>query len=71
MKNAISLAIAATSKFYLLFALTGYAAFGNDVPGNLLAGFSSFKPFWIVVFAHVCLTVHLLGGYQVLVILNL
>ncbi|XP_074343207.1 amino acid permease 6-like [Apium graveolens] len=63
MKNAISIAITTTSKLYLLFALTGYAAFGNAVPGNLLAGFSSFKPFWIVDIANICLTINLFGGY--------
>ncbi|KAL8155488.1 hypothetical protein AgCh_000758 [Apium graveolens] len=36
MKNAISIAITTTSKLYLLFALTGYAAFGNAVPGNFM-----------------------------------
>ncbi|KAL1802246.1 hypothetical protein ACET3Z_030893 [Daucus carota] len=65
MKKAISVAITATTKFYLLFSLIGYATFGNAVPGNMLAGFSSFKPLWIVDLANICLTVHLFGGYQV------
>ena len=69
MKKAISVAITATTKFYLLFSLIGYATFGNAVPGNMLAGFSSFKPLWIVDLANICLTVHLFGGYQVLKIL--
>ena len=69
MKNAISLATLAITVFYMLCGLIGYAAFGSSAPGNLLAGFGSFKPLWIVDLANICLTVHLFGGYQVLKIL--
>ncbi|KAK1401754.1 Amino acid permease 6 [Heracleum sosnowskyi] len=65
MKNAISISIVATTVFYLLFGLIGYAAFGSGAPGNFLAEFGSFKPCWIVDFANTCLTVHLFGAYQV------
>ncbi|WOG82811.1 hypothetical protein DCAR_0101979 [Daucus carota subsp. sativus] len=65
MKKATSLAIFVTTFFYMMCGLIGYAAFGNDAPGNLLTGFSSFKPFWIVDFANICIIVHLVGAYQV------
>lgn len=68
MKKATSLAIFITTFFYMLCGLIGYAAFGNDAPGNLLTGFSSFKPFWIVDFANICIVVHLVGAYQVIII---
>ncbi|XP_074332353.1 amino acid permease 6-like [Apium graveolens] len=35
MKKATSLAIFVTTFFYMLCGLVGYAAFGNDAPGNL------------------------------------
>ncbi|KAL1802247.1 hypothetical protein ACET3Z_030894 [Daucus carota] len=64
MKNAISLATLAITVFYMLCGLIGYAAFGSSAPGNLLAGFGSFKPLWIVDLANISLAVHLFGAYQ-------
>ncbi|KAK1351968.1 Amino acid permease 6 [Heracleum sosnowskyi] len=66
MKKATSVAILVTTVFYLLCGLIGYAAFGNGAPGNLLTGFSSFKPFWIVDVANICIIIHLVGAYQVI-----
>lgn len=66
MKKATSLAILVTTVFYLLCGLIGYAAFGSGAPGNLLTGFSSFKPFWIVEVANICIIIHLVGAYQVI-----
>ena len=68
MKNAISLATLAITVFYMLCGLIGYAAFGSSAPGNLIAGFGSFKPLWIVDLANISLAVHLFGAYQVLMI---
>lgn len=66
MKKATSLAILITTVFYLLCGLVGYAAFGSGAPGNLLTGFSSFKPFWIMDVANICIIIHLVGAYQVI-----
>jgi hypothetical protein len=38
MKKATALGIATTTFFYAAIGLIGYAAFGNDAPGNLLSG---------------------------------
>ncbi|PWA81856.1 amino acid transporter, transmembrane domain-containing protein [Artemisia annua] len=63
-KQASAIAIIVTSVFYLGCGCFGYAAFGNNTPGNLLTGFGFYEPYWIVDFANVCIIVHLIGGYQ-------
>lgn len=65
MKKASMAAIFITTFFYLCCGCFGYAAFGNDTPGNLLTGFGFYEPFWLVDFANVCVILHLVGGYQI------
>lgn len=65
MKKASVSAIVVTTFFYLACGCFGYAAFGNDTPGNLLTGFGFYEPFWLVDFANACIIMHLIGGYQV------
>ncbi|KAK8313893.1 hypothetical protein V6Z12_D01G139700 [Gossypium hirsutum] len=38
MKRASSIGVSTTTLFYVLCGLIGYAAFGNDAPGNFLTG---------------------------------
>ena len=68
MKAASSLAITITTLFYLFCGGFGYAAFGDDTPGNLLTGFGFYEPYWLVDFANACVVVHLVGGYQVVLV---
>ncbi|VAI60304.1 unnamed protein product [Triticum turgidum subsp. durum] len=63
MKAAARASIAVTTFFYLGCGCFGYAAFGDDTPGNLLTGFG--EPYWLVGLANLCVVLHLLGGYQV------
>ena len=63
MKAASRASIAVTTFFYLVCGCFGYAAFGDDTPGNLLTGFGD--PYWLVGLANLCVVLHLLGGYQV------
>ena len=65
MKKASFVGITTTSLFYILCGCVGYAAFGNDAPGNFLTGFGFYEPFWLIDFANVCIVVHLIGAYQV------
>lgn len=65
MKKATATGIMASTVFYLLCGVLGYAAFGNDAPGNFLTGFGFYDPFWLVDLANICIVVHLLGAYQV------
>ncbi|GAU13469.1 hypothetical protein TSUD_127660 [Trifolium subterraneum] len=65
MKKASMVSIFITTFFYLCCGGFGYAAFGNDTPGNLLTGFGFYEPFWLIDFANVCIIIHLVGGYQV------
>ncbi|MED6215949.1 hypothetical protein PIB30_118399 [Stylosanthes scabra] len=65
MKKASLISVVITTFFYLGCGGAGYAAFGNDTPGNLLTGFGSSKYYWIVDFANACIVVHLVGAYQV------
>lgn len=65
MKKATTIAIFITTGFYMCIALIGYAAFGDDVPGNLLTSFGFFNPYWLIDIANVFIMVHLIGAYQV------
>ncbi|XP_076882555.1 putative amino acid permease 7 [Bidens hawaiensis] len=65
MKKASRSAIVITTLFYLCCGSFGYAAFGNNTPGNLLTGFGFYEPYWLVDLANVCVVLHLVGGYQV------
>lgn len=63
MKRATLYGIGVTSIFYISLGCAGYAAFGNDAPGNILTGF--YKPFWLVDVANLAVLVHLVGAFQV------
>lgn len=65
MKRASLFGISITTVFYVLCACFGYAAFGNNAPGNLLTSFGFYEPYWLVDFGNACVAFHLLGAYQV------
>ncbi|XP_078447488.1 amino acid permease 3-like isoform X2 [Wolffia australiana] len=65
MKRASLLSVAVTTLFYLLCGCSGYAAFGDAAPGNLLTGFGFFEPFWLLNLANAAIVVHLVGAFQV------
>ncbi|GLJ07417.1 hypothetical protein SUGI_0066570 [Cryptomeria japonica] len=65
MKKASLISIMITTFFYLMCGCFGYAAFGEDAPGNLLTGFGFYEPYWLIDFANACIAVHLVGAYQV------
>lgn len=65
MKKATLLSISVTTVFYLLCGCMGYAAFGDDAPGNLLTGFGFYNPYWLLDIANLAIVVHLVGAYQV------
>ncbi|KAJ7958856.1 Amino acid permease [Quillaja saponaria] len=65
MKRASMIGVSTTTIFYVLCGCFGYAAFGNDAPGNFLTGFGFYDPFWLIDFANVCIAIHLVGAYQV------
>lgn len=64
MKTASRASMAITTFLYLGCGCFGYAAFGDDTPGNLLTGFGFYEPYWLVDLANLCVVLHLLGGYQ-------
>ncbi|XP_071733722.1 probable amino acid permease 7 isoform X2 [Rutidosis leptorrhynchoides] len=64
MKKASVIAIVVTTFFYLGCGCFGYAAFGENTPGNLLTGFGFYEPYWLIDFANACIILHLIGGYQ-------
>ncbi|KAJ0768714.1 putative amino acid transporter, transmembrane domain-containing protein [Helianthus annuus] len=70
-KRASAIAMVLTAIFYLGCGCFGYAAFGNDTPGNLLTGFGFYEPYWLIAFANACILIYLLGGYQLYVLLDL
>ncbi|KAI3468177.1 hypothetical protein Pfo_024840 [Paulownia fortunei] len=65
MKKANIVAVSTTTAFYMMCGCLGYAAFGNNAPGNLLTGFGFYEPFWLVDLANGCIVLHLVGAYQV------
>ncbi|KAK1312866.1 Amino acid permease 1 [Acorus calamus] len=65
MKRASLIGVSTTTTFYVLCGCMGYAAFGDQAPGNMLTGFGFYEPYWLVDLANVCIAVHLTGAYQV------
>ncbi|XP_015881321.3 probable amino acid permease 7 isoform X1 [Ziziphus jujuba] len=65
MKKASTIATVITTLLYLSCGGLGYAAFGDDTPGNLLTGFESYGPRWLINFANACIVLHMVGSYQV------
>ncbi|XP_071711411.1 amino acid permease 6-like [Rutidosis leptorrhynchoides] len=65
MKRASLTGVSTTTLFYMLCGCLGYAAFGNDAPGNFLTGFGFYEPFWLIDIANICIAIHLIGAYQV------
>ncbi|XP_073138701.1 amino acid permease 6 [Henckelia pumila] len=65
MKKASLVGVSTTTLFYMLCGCVGYAAFGNDAPGNFLTGFGFYEPFWLIDLANICIAIHLIGAYQV------
>lgn len=65
MKRASVISVAATTFFYLCCGGFGYAAFGDQTPGNIMTGFGFYEPYWLIDLANACIVVHLVGGYQV------
>ncbi|KAH7276679.1 hypothetical protein KP509_39G017500 [Ceratopteris richardii] len=65
MKKASLLGIAVTTSYYMSVGCIGYAALGNDAPGDLLTGFGFHNPYWLIDIGNICIAVHLIGAYQV------
>ncbi|KAM3308742.1 amino acid permease 3 [Capsicum chacoense] len=65
MKRATLISVAVTTVFYMLCGCFGYAAFGDQSPGNLLTGFGFYNPYWLLDIANIAIVVHLVGAYQV------
>eukprot|EP00249_Psilotum_nudum_P003868 c17368_g1_i2 orf=497-1579(+) len=65
MKKSTLIGIFTTTMFYMASGCIGYAAFGNNAPGNLLTGFGYYNPYWLIDFANLCIVIHLIGAYQV------
>lgn len=65
MKKANVTGVLTTTVFYMMCGCFGYAAFGNNAPGNLLTGFGFYEPFWLVDLANMCIVLHLVGSYQI------
>ncbi|AQK99144.1 amino acid permease 5-like isoform X1 [Zea mays] len=63
MKKAAMYGIGATTIFYISVGCAGYAAFGSNAPGNILAA-GGLGPLWLVDIANMCLILHLIGAYQ-------
>lgn len=65
MKKATLVGVSVTTVFYVSCGALGYAALGNNTPGNFLTGFGFYEPYWLIDMANVFIIVHLIGAYQV------
>uniref|UniRef100_A0A1J3F226 Amino acid permease 8 n=1 Tax=Noccaea caerulescens TaxID=107243 RepID=A0A1J3F226_NOCCA len=65
MKKASLAGVSTTTVFYLLCGCLGYAAFGNQAPGDFLTDFGFYEPYWLIDFANACIALHLIAAYQV------
>ncbi|KAG7645752.1 Amino acid permease 8 [Arabidopsis thaliana] len=65
MKRASLAGVSTTTVFYILCGCIGYAAFGNQAPGDFLTDFGFYEPYWLIDFANACIALHLIGAYQV------
>ncbi|CAI8604792.1 unnamed protein product [Vicia faba] len=65
MKKTTYYSVAITTFFYAMCGLLGYAAFGNETPGNFLTGFGFYEPYWLVDIGNIFIFIHLVGAYQV------
>ncbi|XP_057975098.1 amino acid permease 3-like [Malania oleifera] len=65
MKKASAISVIVTTIFYMLCGCMGYAGFGDMAPGNLLTGFGSFNPYWLLDIGNAAIVIHLVGAYQV------
>lgn len=64
MKRANVLGVTAMAILFLLCSGLGYAAFGDNTPGNILTGFT--EPFWLVALGNGFIVIHMIGAYQVM-----
>ncbi|KAL0694519.1 hypothetical protein Bca4012_061699 [Brassica carinata] len=64
MKKASLAGVSTTTFFYMLCGCIGYAAFGNEAPGDFLTDFFN-EPYWLIDFANACIVLHLIAAYQV------
>ncbi|OIW03039.1 hypothetical protein TanjilG_20967 [Lupinus angustifolius] len=64
MKKANVIGITAMTILFLLCSCLGYAAFGDETPGNIFTAF--YEPFWLVALGNVCVVIHMIGAYQVM-----
>lgn len=65
MKKASLVGVSTTTAFYISCGCIGYAAFGNQAPGDFLTDFGFYEPYWLIDFANACIAIHLIAAYQV------
>lgn len=63
MKRVSLYATSATAVFYFFVACTGYAAYGDQAPGNIIKGL--YNVVWLIEIANLSVIIHVVGGYQV------
>jgi amino acid permease len=63
MKGANVIGVSTMTMIFLLCSCLGYAAFGDQTPGNIFAAF--YEPYWIVALGDVFIIIHMIGAYQV------
>ncbi|GAB4817399.1 hypothetical protein N2152v2_004445 [Parachlorella kessleri] len=64
MVKAINISISTSFLFYIGVAITGYMAYGNAVPDQILTA-SGLGPKWTLTWANVMVFIHMISAYQV------
>lgn len=62
MRRAVHTGMGVSLVFYIAVSVTGYAALGNAVPGDILTGFAG--PAAVVTAANVMVLLHMLPAFQ-------
>lgn len=66
IRKAISVSMVIITGFYVAVAVSGYAAFGNDVCGNIITCFvGSDNPVGLIRATNIFVLIHMLPAYQV------
>ncbi|CAM6088226.1 unnamed protein product [Calypogeia fissa] len=65
MKKATLIGVSCATFIYTVASCVGYAAFGNNTPGDFLSSLSGYKPAWLVDIGNLCVIIQLSAGYQI------
>ncbi|OVA00935.1 Amino acid transporter [Macleaya cordata] len=64
MKKASLFSLIVITALNMLCGFTGYAAFGDQTPNNLVTDYGYYSKYWLLYIANVALVINIVGAYQ-------